>query len=110
MGRDCASKRVPIALAEGRSEDLRGEGISGDWGGPAKLPRARALHRDPQDHVAVFLARPARRAQPVCPQCDPDHRGSGSAPLFACECWEYVSLPEFGQKSRPSVGFFPYPS
>ena len=29
MGRDCASERVPIALAEGRPEDPAGDGLSG---------------------------------------------------------------------------------
>ena len=30
MSQDCALECVPIALAEGRLEDHRGEGISGD--------------------------------------------------------------------------------
>ena len=76
MGRDCASERVPIALTEGRPEDPRGrhqrrltspplpsrgarrQGLNGPelWG-------ARALHPgEPQDDIAIGLARPARIA------------------------------------------------
>ena len=55
MGRDCASERVPIALAEGRPEDPPA---------PAELWDARALHPDqPQNNVAVAFTQPAHRSK-----------------------------------------------
>jgi|SRR5271165_2232969 len=80
MGRDCASERVPIALAEGRPENPRAKAsaeidvaaatVEGSPQTGPERPRAmgrrRALPpRDPHDDVAVALARPAHRAEPV---------------------------------------------
>src|SRR5271166_158768 len=75
MGRDCASERVPIALAEGRPEDSQARHQRRltspplpSRGGPAKLWFARALHPgQPENDVAIGLARSAHRAEPVHP-------------------------------------------
>ena len=82
MGRDCASERVAIALAEGRPEDSRTKASAEIEvaavtveGSPQtgterprspELRRARALHlQQPQDHGAVVLAGATHSAEPV---------------------------------------------